>query len=372
MAMSSLHSLTEKLHAVILAGGSGTRFWPMSRKALPKQFVALTGERSLIRQTYERLLPLVGPERIWVVAGESHLGLVRAELPEIPAENILCEPEARNTAPCIGLAAWRILERDEDASLLVCPSDHIVRPPEAFQATALAAARFLQDTQKSDDPWTVTFGIVPRYPATGFGYIERGEGFAGSAQAFRVVRFKEKPILETAKEYVSTGRFYWNSGIFLWTARGIVRLIAKHLPVLASGLDGISKRARLSGGLESALRASFGALPSISVDHGILEQQRNVAVFAADFEWDDVGSWRAVERYAPQDDAGNSVVGRHLAIDTKGSILFGRKRLIATVGIRDLVVVETDDAVLVCSKDDTERVKEIVERLAREGRSDLL
>lgn len=355
-----------------MAGGSGTRFWPMSRKSLPKQFIALTGQKSLLRETFERLVPLVGPERLWVVSGAGHVARVRQDLPEIPVENILGEPVGRNTAPCIGLAARRILERDPRAQLLVCPSDHIVRPAEAFRATAQAAARFVESQTVGGEPWTVTFGIVPRYPATGFGYIERGEAFPESSQAFRVLKFKEKPPIETAREYVSSGRFYWNGGIFLWNAQGLCTLLERHLPELARGLDEIQEHARGPGGLDGALKAHFGTLPSISVDHGILEKQRNVAVFAVDFDWDDVGSWRAVERYAPRDAAGNSVVGPSLAIDSTGCILFGSKRIIATVGVKDLVVVETPDAVLVCSKEETERVKELVDRLSREGRADLL
>jgi mannose-1-phosphate guanylyltransferase len=362
------------LYQLILAGGSGTRFWPMSRAKVPKQFLALAGEKSLIRETFERLEPLVGARRVWVVSGEAHVDLVRAEIPEIPRENILGEPVARNTAPCIGLAARCILERDADASLLVSPSDHIVRPPEAFRALVLAAARFLEDSSDASaaEPWTATFGILPRYPATGFGYIERGESLPGGDHVFRVARFKEKPPIDRAREFVESGRFYWNSGIFLWKAGGISRLIEKHMPQLSSGLDEIGLRSRSEGGLGGALRAGFGALPSISIDYGVLELQKNVAVLVADFEWDDVGAWRAVEAYAPRDEAGNSVVGRHLAIDSRGCILVGKKRLIAVVGVKDLVVVETDDAVLVCPRDQTERVKEVVERLRAENRTDLL
>jgi len=360
------------IHAVIMAGGSGTRFWPMSRKHLPKQFLALTGGRSLLRETCDRLLPLVGPDRLWIVSGAGHTELVRQEVPEIPPGNLLGEPVGRNTAPCIGLAAYRIAERDPDASLLVCPADHIVRPAEAFGAMASEAVRFLDEAAPGDDPWTVTFGIVPRYPATGFGYIERGPKVSAGGKAFRVLRFKEKPALPTAQEYLATGRFYWNSGIFAWKARGIVSLLSRHLPELAAGLNEICRRAQGPGGLPAALEERFGSLPSISVDHGILEHQSNVAVFASEFEWDDVGSWRAVERYAAGDASGNSTVGRCLAVDSRGCILVGQKRLIAALGVQDLVVVETDDAILVCTKSETERVKEIVDRLVQDGRSDLV
>lgn len=371
-----MDSLSSHLHAVIMAGGSGTRFWPMSRKRLPKQFLALTGGKTLLRETCDRLLPLVGPDRLWVVAGAQQVDLVRREIPELPPGNLLGEPMGRNTAPCIGLVAWQIVERDPEACLLVCPSDHIVRASAAFGATVLEGVRFLQGADRSAEPWTVTFGIVPRYPATGFGYIERGEslapGLVAPGRGFRVLRFQEKPPLDTAREYLATGRFYWNSGIFLWQASGIVELLSRYLPQLSGGLDEICHRARSQGNLAAALEAGFGSLPSISIDHGLLEKQRNVAVFAADFDWDDVGSWRAVENYAPRDEAQNSLVGNHLAVDSRGCILVGQKRMIAALGVEDLVVVETDDAILVCPRNATERVKEIVDRLSRDGRSDLV
>ncbi|MBI4605470.1 MAG: mannose-1-phosphate guanylyltransferase [Planctomycetes bacterium] len=359
------------LHAVIMAGGAGTRFWPMSRRHLPKQFLPLAGGKSLLKETFERLEPLVGVSRLWVVAADGHLGRVRAELPDVPPGNLLGEPAARSTAPCIGLAAQQILGRDPEAALLVCPSDHVVRPPEAFRRTALAGLEVLESLQGSDEPWTVTFGIVPRYPATGFGYIERGDAIPGSGQAFRVIRFREKPPLEAAREYLASGRFYWSSGIFLWRARDVLRLIEKHMPDLARGLHGIREAARASS-LEAALKEGFPSLRSVSIDHGVLERARHIAVLAADFEWDDVGSWRAVERYGAKDGAGNSVLGRHVGLDTHGCVVVGGRRLIATIGVENLVVVETDDAVLVCSRDETERVKDIVDRLRSDGLVELI
>lgn len=358
-----------RLHAVIMAGGSGTRFWPMSRQDLPKQFLALTGNKSLLRETFERLLPLVGAERMWVVSGASHARLVAEELPEIPRENILGEPVGRNTAPCIGLAARRILEKDPGGFLLVCPADHVIRPAAAFAGAVSAALGLLESLDGGQEPWTLTFGIVPRYAATGFGYIERGEGLgepraegAEPLQAYRVKKFKEKPPEEVARGYVESGNFYWNSGMFLWRAADVKRLIEIHLPRLAEGLAEIHKLSR-DQGIQAALEARFGLLPSISIDFGVLEPSKNVAVIAADFEWDDVGSWRAVERYTAQDGSGNNVVGKHVGVATQDCILVGKKRLIATVGVKDLVVVETEDAILVCSRDATERVKEIPERL---------
>ena len=356
-----------------MAGGSGTRFWPVSRKHLPKQFLPLGGENSLLRETFARIAPLIAVENLWVVTGASHAQRVLDALPEIPRENVLGEPVGRNTAPCIGLAARQILNRDRDGMLLVSPSDHVVHPPEAFRKTVLEAVRFVESTKSSPEAWTVTFGIVPRYPATGFGYIERGTGIEQArGPAFFVERFKEKPPLELAREYFKSGRFFWNSGIFLWRAAGILGLMEKHLPLLAAGIDTLDRQASGPGGLDAAMKAGFGSLPAISVDHGVLEHAPHIAVVAADFEWDDVGSWQAMGRYGRRDADGNTVFGDHVGLDTKGCIVVGKKRLIGTIGLENLVVVETDDAILVCARDQTERVKEMVERLETEGREDVL
>lgn len=361
------------LHAVIMAGGSGTRFWPVSRQHLPKQFLPLDGGKSLLRETFERVAPLIEVENLWVLTGASHVPRVLEELPEVSRENVLGEPVGRNTAPCIGIAARQIFNRDPDGVLLVSPSDHVVRPPEPFRKTVLDAVRFVESTQGSREAWTVTFGVVPRYPATGFGYIERGAELKQAGdQAFVVERFKEKPPLKVARDYLESGRFFWNSGIFLWRAEGILGLLEKHLPDLFSGINTLDRQASGPGGLDAAMKAGFGSLPAVSIDHGVLEHASNIAVVAADFEWDDVGSWESMERYGRRDAEGNTVFGDHVGIDTKGCIVVGKKRLIGTIGLENLVVVETDDAVLVCSRDQTERVKEIVGRLETEGREDLL
>jgi len=351
-----------------MAGGSGTRFWPLSRRVLPKQFLPLGGEKSLIRETYERLLPLAGPSRIWVVSGRAHVDRVRKEIPELPRSRILGEPVGRNTAPCIGLAAHRVLREDRDARILVCPADHIIRPPRAFAKAVRGALRVLDATDGPGAPATVTFGIVPRYPATGFGYIERGAGVSApgldGVSAFRVAGFREKPDEEVARAYVKGGRHYWNSGIFLWKAGGVLSLIEKHIPDLAAGLRAIDEEGgETERRLARALERSFAALRGISIDYGVLEHAANISVAPVSFDWDDVGSWRAVERYAPRDADGNSVLGLHVGSDTKNCIVVGGKRIIGTLGVEDLVIVETEDAVLVCHRSATERLKEIVDRL---------
>jgi mannose-1-phosphate guanylyltransferase len=346
---------------------------------MPKQFLPLGGDKSLLRETFERLEPLVTASRVWVVTNRSYVDRVVTELPEVPREHVVGEPVGRNTAPCIGLAAGCIAAHDADARILVCPADHVIRPAEEFRDTVAAALSLFPRLDRAGEPLTVTLGIEPRYPATGFGYIERGEVLAPGAlpggtapqRAFRVAGFREKPPTEVARKYLASGNHYWNSGIFLWTARGISDLIARHLPDLAAGLSRLQAQAA-RGGMDAALAQCFGSLPAVSVDHGVLEGAANIVVIAATFEWDDLGSWTAIERYSARDAAGNSVRGRHVGIDTRRSIVFSQGRLIATVGLEDVVVVETADAVLVCRRDRTEAVKELTDLLEKEGLHDVL
>jgi mannose-1-phosphate guanylyltransferase len=359
-----------------MAGGSGTRFWPWSRRALPKQFLPLAGASTLLRQTFERLRPLVPPERVWVVTSEAHLARVAAEVPEVSRQRILGEPVGRSTAPCVGLAAQRVARLDPGAPVLFLPADHVIDPPAAFARDVELGLAALAAAAGVEEPPTVTFGVPPRSPNPAFGYIQRGEPLLtspGGGTVHRAIRYREKPPLSLCQEFVGSGQFFWNSGIFLWTAGGILRLIEKHMPALALGLEAIAARAAEPGGsLERAIREHFGSLPSKSIDHGVLEHAGNVLVIKSGFDWDDVGLWGALERHAPRDEAGNSVIGRHLGLSTYRSIIAGRKRLIATIGVENLVVVETDDAVLVCSRDETEKVKDLVERLGKEGFEDLL
>lgn len=360
------------LHAVIMAGGSGTRFWPRSRANLPKQFLALAGEQSLLRETYQRLEALVGSDNVWVVTSAAHVDLALEELPELSPNQVIGEPLGRNTAPCIGLAAQRIVQKDPQARMLVCPADHIIRPHDAFHNTVLRALDLLEKSDDSQEPWTFIFGIKPRYPATGFGYIERGELLEEATESgFRVQNFKEKPSPELAKTYVDSGRFYWNAGIFLWQATGVLRLLEIYLEELARGLERIGEAAANTD-LPSALAEHFATLPSISIDYGVLEKAQRVGVFAADFNWDDIGSWAAVERYAKRDADDNRVIGQHVGVDTRRCIIVGEKRVIGTVGLEDIVVVEADDALLVCHRDQTESVKDLVAALKESGREDLL
>ena len=366
----------DKLHVVIMAGGTGTRFWPFSRKKLPKQFLSLGGDESLLRQTVTRLGTLVPPERVWVITNAAYVERVREEVPDVPASQVIGEPIGRNTAPCIALAAHRIAALDPEAALLVCPADHKISPEARFGADVRRALDVLSAYGSDRDPLSITFGIAPRYPATGFGYIERGEPLPletskESGGVYQVARFREKPEPKQAQEFVESGNFYWNSGIFVWSARGISSLIQTHLPDLATGIEDLAAEAA-NAGWESALDVHFKQLPSVSIDYGVLEHALKVAVVEATFEWDDVGSWAALEKYAIEDGRGNGVLGKHVGVETRNCLVVGRERLIATIGVEDLVIVETADALLVCKRDQTEKVKELVERLGEDGYGDLL
>ena len=358
------------LHAVIMAGGSGTRFWPASRTLLPKQLLCLSGDHTMIQATCERLADLVPAERQLVVTNQVLVEPIAAQLPRLPAKNIVGEPAKRDTAPCIGLAAALVLHEDPDAIMAVMPSDHVISTSEQFCA-AISSARDLV----IDDPTRiVTFGIKPTYPAESFGYIQRGKpiGDGSDVSSFAVSQFKEKPDSETAANYLRSGDFYWNSGIFLWSARTILEAIEtrqpemyKHLSTIA---DSIGKPE-----YPEVLEREFCAINGTSIDYAVMESYPNVVVLEAPFSWDDVGSWQSLGRLHDQDDQGNTVVGDHIGIDTTGSIVFGSPdHTIVTIGVEDLIVVQTKDATLVAPKAAEERVREAVAKLKELRRNDIL
>lgn len=356
------------LHAVIMAGGSGTRFWPMSRAARPKQLLSLVTDKALVVETVERLAGLVPPERVWVITNAAYADQIRALLPAVPAAHVVSEPCGRDTAPCIGLAATVVGREDPEAVLAVLPADHVVEPAEAFRA-ALARA----DGVVAASPSTlVTFGMTPTRPATGYGYIERGDarGEVGGAPWFRVARFCEKPDLATAQEFLAAGRFLWNGGIFVFRAAAMRDRIERFLPELASGLPAAADELLESGSISEA---TFGALPKISIDYGVFEKDDDVAVLEASFGWDDVGSFAALERVLKRDAAGNVGVGDRTLIDARENVVIsGDDHHVAIVGVEGLVVVHTGDATLVCRKEDAERVKDVVARLSESGAGGLV
>ena len=358
------------LHAVIMAGGSGTRFWPASRKMLPKQLLALAGDQTMLQATVERLGSVVPPERQLILTNELLSDAVQRQLPQLPAGNIVGEPCKRDTAPCIGLAAALVQRSDPEGIMAVMPSDHVISTPQQFQMAVLAGESLIQE----DPSRIVTFGIPPTYPAESFGYIQRGDSIASAktVKAFHVERFREKPDRETAQQYLEAGTFYWNSGIFLWRASTILEALEKNVPEMYRHLQTIAE-AMGTDAYESALRREFEAIEGKSIDYAVMEGYPNVVTIEAPFTWDDLGSWQALPRLRQPDADGNTVVGSHVGIDTHGAIVMSKPgHTIVTIDIDDLIIVHTDDATLVAPKHAEERVREVVKRLEQEQRSDLL
>ncbi len=355
------------LFGVIMAGGSGTRFWPLSRRSRPKQLLPLLGGRSLLAATVERMLPLVGVQRTLVVTGALVADAVRADLGGLPAENVLVEPAARDTAACIGWVAWRLAARHPEAVMLVIPADHVVPDGAAFRRAMAAAA-----ATASARGGLVTIGIRPTRPETGYGYLELGEsiGLVDAHPVFRVARFVEKPRREAAEQMVAAGSFRWNGGLFAWSVAAICDAIRAHLPELATGLDAMMAEAAVVGEAVAVAR-HYGGLPSISIDFGVMEKASTVWVVPVEFSWSDVGSWAGLgEVLAP--DESEVRIGDVIGVDTGGNVLISDGPLVGAVGVRDLVVVATRDAVLVVPKEQCQRVKELVDALRAAGRDDLL
>ena len=350
-----------ELYAVIMAGGSGTRFWPASRAGRPKQFLPISGERPMIVETYRRMEGLVPPERVLVVTAASQAELVRRALPELPPENVLSEPEARNTAPCVALAAFEVARRDPDAVQAVLAADHVIEPADSFRATLAAAA---DEAARAD--CLITFGVKPAFPATGYGYVETGAELEPSngIPVHAVARFVEKPDRARAEEFVASGRFFWNSGIFVWSTSSILAAVERFMPEAWEGLRSVQAGADLA--------AVYAGLPAQPIDVAVMERADNVRMLPIDYTWNDVGSWAALAELTPADEEGNHPVlsdgARLVAEDASGCLAYAEGgRVIALVGVRDLVVVQAGDATLVCPRDRAQDVKRIVERLKRDG-----
>lgn len=351
------------LHAVIMAGGSGTRFWPQSRQTLPKQFLKIGTKHTLIQETAARCLPLVSPERLWVVTGQAHAAETTRQLPDLPRTNMLVEPCARNTAPCIGLAAIRLLAADPDATMLVVPADHVIQPTSAFQAAVHQAAESLE----RDPSAFVLFGVTPNYPATGFGYIQRGAELEPATRLAKVAAFKEKPDLATAEQYVADGNYLWNCGIFVWKARTILEALAESQPETMARLQRLVPAIGTTR-WDETLAAEFPGMTSISIDYAVLERAANVCVLPAPFGWDDVGSWHALSRLIPPDPAGNTVDGLHVGVSTTNCIIRSTPdHLVATIGVQDLIIVHTPTATLVADRQDEAAVKILLAEVERRG-----
>ena len=370
--------MIENLYHVLMAGGSGTRFWPVSRKSRAKQFLPLVGGQSMIRQTFDRCARLGPAGRIFVSAGEAHRDAVRLELPELGAGRFISEPLARNTAPAVGLSAMTLFLVDPDAVAVFCPADHIFADDEGY-ARAIDAA---VGAAASGD-YLVTLGIRPTRPDTGFGYIEAGAP-SGMESTLRVERFLEKPDAATAEQLAASGRHYWNGGVFIWRVQSILAALGRHHRELAESLTRVRKAVRAQApkgpvetplelpGVAEVLAREFDTARSISIDYAVMEKAPNVLVVPCDAGWSDVGSWDAIDDLAPADSDGNSLRGDVVAVDSENCLVRGGERLISLVGVRDLIVIDTGDAILICRKGGSQRVRDVVEILEKKGRSELL
>ena len=346
-----------KVTALIMAGGRGERFWPRSRKNLPKQFLSLTDDgKTMIQHTVERILPLVDMEDIYIATNREYRALAEQQLPGIPKENILCEPIGRNTAPCVGMGAVHINKKYEDALMIVLPSDHLIKYNSMF-------VKVLKDACEVAEQGTnlTTIGITPNYPETGYGYI-KFDADQNLGRAYGVDCFVEKPSIEKAKEYVANELYLWNSGMFVWKVSSILYNMQKFMPATYEGLMKI-KEAIGTEEQESVLETEFTKMESESIDYGIMEKADNIYVLPGTFGWDDVGSWLAVGRIKKSNEFGNVVSGNVITVNSKNSIIEGSDKLIATVGVNNMIVVDTEDALLICDKDHAGEIKKVLENL---------
>jgi len=351
------------LVVVIMAGGVGTRFWPVSTARRPKQFLRLFGDRSLLQMSYDRVSGLVPPDRILVLTNEAFVPEVREQLPEIPGDNVIGEPMRRDTAAAVTLAGILCRNRFGNPVMAILTADHMIEPLPLFHKTLLSA---VNGAIKQNGLYT--FGISPAYPATGYGYLERGERVVedDGIEHFQLLRFKEKPDRATARSYIESGRFYWNSGMFVWQTDVIMAALKEHLPdhveqiAAACAHDGTEDWSQ-------ALRAAFEPLPRISIDFGVMEKAPHVYCVASRFSWDDVGGWLSLRKYMSADETGNRCFGRTQSLDSANNLIFSEdsKEVVALVGVEDLVVVRSKNATLVVHKDRTEEVKKLVEQMEK-------
>ena len=353
------------LHAMMMAGGGGTRFWPRSRNARPKQFLAFSGDRTLLQGTFDRIDAQIPAERTWVITGDSHRDEASKQLPELRHDQVVGEPFGRDTAACIGLGAALIAQTDPHATMIVMPADHVIEPVAEFQRAVHAAAQFAEEFPNA----LLTFGIPPTYPATGYGYIQRGpkQGERQGVAINKVQAFKEKPDPDTAEKFLASGDFYWNSGIFVWKAATILNELRKNRPTLSAAIDRIAA-AWPTPKRDEVFRHEYETLEKISIDFAVMEKAPEVMVIQAPYQWDDVGSWLALERRNPQDADGNTILATHCGINTTHSVIVGDAgKLITTIGVSNLLIIQDGDAILVADRREEATVKDIVAKLKKGG-----
>jgi mannose-1-phosphate guanylyltransferase len=353
-------------YAVIMAGGSGTRFWPLSRRKHPKQLLTLFGQHSLLEQTVTRIQPIIPLAHIYIFTNEALTEKVRRLLPRIPSDQIVGEPASRNTAPTLGVAAQEIARRDPEGLMVVLPSDQIIAKPGVFRQVLGSACRVASKAGHS-----VVLGLKPTRPDTGFGYVRLGrrEGKVAGHEVFHVDNFTEKPTVAVARRYAASGRYLWNSGMFIWKASTLIENFQRFQPEMASQLRQIAD----AGGVRSrAFRRLYPKFQKISIDYALMEKISNIFAVPADIGWDDVGSWAVVYELGKKDSEKNVRPSASLSLDSQGNMVVSPKKFVVTVGVQDLIVVETDDALLVCARDRSQDVGKAVQELDRQGRHDLL
>jgi mannose-1-phosphate guanylyltransferase len=355
------------LHAVIMAGGGGTRFWPRSRSQRPKQFLTLAGNRSLLQQGCDRIEGLAAG-RTWIITGESYREETRKQLPELPPGQVIGEPCGRDTAPCIGLGAALIARQDPQAVMMVMPADHVIEPEREFVRAAWVAEQMAEEYPNA----LITFGIPPAYAATGYGYIHRADEGAQrqGINVYRVRGFREKPNEELAEQFLATGEYFWNSGIFVWKVATVLAALKKQKPQLHAGLCRIAE-AWDSPQRDEILRREFPRLEKVSIDYAVMEpagKAGDVLVVQAPYRWDDVGSWLALERMHPQDADGNTILATHAGLETKHCVIVAEPgKLVTTIGVDNLLIVQDGDAILVADRREEGTVKQLVELLKKKG-----
>ncbi len=356
------------MYAVIMAGGKGTRFWPRSRERKPKHLLDIIGDRTIVQETVDRIRPIIPSENILIVTGKSHADELMRQLPEVPQGNIIIEPVGRNTAPCIGLAALHIRRKTPDDVMLVLPSDHLIADERKFLEILGVAAEVAKGGNH-----LVTIGIRPTAPETGYGYIEQGGRKAKirGQEVFAVRSVREKPNALQARKFLEEGGFLWNSGMFVWRTSVLLDAVRQWLPDLCRGL------VRIEGALGSAREAAvveevYRSAASISIDYGVMEKARNALVIQGDFGWSDVGSWDSLWEVSRKDEKGNATRGRLIAVDSRNCLVHSPAKPVALVGVDDLIVVETDDVLMICGRGASQDVKKAVAALEKSDLKNLL
>jgi len=354
------------MYAVIMAGGIGKRFWPRSRRNRPKQLIDIVGSASMLQLTWERLKLVTDPRKIYIVAGQDLAKAILENLPDFSEKNLIIEPSGKNTAPCIGLTATIIHEKDPNAVMGVFPSDHLIQNQTEFKQAIDEGLRYARDHVA-----LVTFGIHPTRPATGYGYIQYDPRNPVQDTLFRVKTFAEKPNIETARRFLASGEFLWNSGMFIWKTSSILSALKMFLPELHESLQLIS-RSIGQRNYNAVLKQEWATISSTSIDYGVMEKAKNVFVVKGQFDWSDVGSWDSVFEIKDKDANGNVLTGKIMTLDTTNCLIHSRRDLVATIGVKDLIIIKSKGALLIVSRHDSERVKELVDELERTGQTEHL